>query len=80
MRVKITVSKVKRVPNSFSQSFATPVDMFVEGDNLEFRAGGTLLEVFDRTNKTLYNTDFAFSGVDAVLAAAPTTGGHFVLT
>lgn len=80
MRVKITVTKITREKDLKSTGTITAQDIFVEGAELEFKAAGTLLEVYNPMSRTTYLTDFAFSGVDAVLAAAPVTGGHFVLT
>lgn len=77
MRVKVTLTKIRQagIPDSTVSG-----DYFIEGSNLEFFAEGTLLTVYNPDIKRSYVTDFTFSGVDAVLAAAPVTGGHFVLT
>lgn len=80
MRVKVNLTKIKRngVPNSVLS--ATP-EYFIEGAELEFAADGDgKLVIYNPMSKTSYVTDFAYSGVSAVLTAAAATGGHFVLT
>lgn len=81
MRVRVTVTQVK-YPDQTVKTFND--DFFIEGDNLVFVSGTSsnlkVLQYLDGNKRVEYQTDFAFSGVNAVLAAAATTGGHFVLT
>ena len=79
MKIKITVSKVTRVPSAFSKTYATPVDMYLDVANAEFLPAGTLLQVVDKDTNTVYLTDFLFSSAVTALDAAPTTG-QWVLT
>ncbi len=82
MRVRVTVTSMK-MPNKNRRTIAS-ADMFIEGDNLLFESGDSsnlkVTQFLGNDASAEYQTDFAFSGVNAVLAAAATTGGHFVLT
>ncbi len=77
MRVRVTLTQIKR---QGAQTQTVSGDWFIEGADLELYAKDTVLAIRNPNTKTEYVTDFAFSGVNAVLAAAPTTGGHFLLT
>lgn len=80
MIVKITVSKISRYKTAFVATYATPIDMYVEGSNLEIRANGSLTDVYDKKTKTLYTTDFAYASAITALDAAATVGLQWVLT
>lgn len=76
MNVQITVTSIIHKDTTTTRTG----DMFLVGQELELYAKGTVLAVYNPMSKTTYVTDFAFSGVAAVLAAAAGTGGFFVLT
>jgi len=81
MKIKITVSRIDQYKAAKFRTFSTPQDMYVEGDNLEFRAKGTLLEVFDKTNKVGYTTDLAFATAITTLDAVQNaTSLQWILT
>lgn len=70
MRVHVTVTKITSLSKSPN---TTTGDRHIEGKELDLYSGEAgNLAVFDNLTKTIYQTDFAFSGVDAVLAAPPT--------
>lgn len=80
MRVHVTLTSIK-YPDQNKKTVAH--DAFIEGDNLLFVPSGTVLKIVQYlgSGKSVeYVTDFAFSGVDAVLDAAAETGGIFTLT
>lgn len=83
MRVKITVEKVITAENKVL-SFSTAQDQYVEGDNLRFFSGPSaklvVLQVLGDGRANQYYTDFAWSGVAAILDAAPTAANQWVLT
>lgn len=79
MRVKVTTTKIIKKGTTIGRD--TAGDRFIEGAELDFYSGESAnLAVLNKKTGDIYQTDFAFASVDAVLAAAPTTGGHFVLT
>ena len=78
MRVRVTLTAEK--PNRHSQMKTVAKEIFIEGSELIFQPNGTVLEIFNPMSGATYITDFAYSGVAAVLDAAPVTGGHFLLT
>lgn len=78
MRVLVTLTSVKE--DRKSQKKAVAADAYIEGSELIFRANGTVLEIYNPMSGAIYLTDFAWASVAAVLAAAPVTGGHFLLT
>jgi hypothetical protein len=78
MKAQITPTKITDSKNrvvSYSGS-----DIYLDLVNCQMHKAGTVLEIIDLDSKTKYTTDFAWSSVAAVLAAAPGTGGFFVLT
>lgn len=79
MKLKVTVSKVSRIPDVFSNTYSTPVDMYLDLENCELKANGTLLEVLDTDTNTAYLTDFAWASVAAIKDIAP-VNGQWVLT
>jgi hypothetical protein len=79
MRVLVTVTKIVKPGTTVGR--ATTGDRHIEGSELELFSGeGALLAIQNNITGAIYQTDFAYAGVAAVLAAAPTTGGHFLLT
>jgi hypothetical protein len=79
MKLKVTVSKVSRIPDVFSNSYSTAVDMYLDLENCELKANGTFLEVLDTDTNTAYLTDFAWASVAAIKDIAP-VNGQWVLT
>lgn len=83
MRVKITVEKVVTAEGKVI-SFATAQDQYVEGDNLRFFNGPgaklVVLQIVGDGRANQFYTDFAWSGVAAILDAAPTAANQWVLT
>lgn len=83
MRVKITVEKVVTAEGK-AISFATAQDQYVEGDNLRFFSGPSaklvVLQIVGDGRANQFYTDFAWSGVAAILDAAPTAANQWVLT
>ena len=78
MKAKITPTKIidsKERSVSFSGG-----DIYIDLANCQLYKEGTVLAILDLTSKTKYVTDFTYSGVDAILAAAAGTGGFFSLT
>jgi hypothetical protein len=80
MTVKITVTKIQRLKQSKTETYSTPVDMYVEGENLEIRQEGAVAVVFDKKTKTIYTTDLAYATAVTTLDAAATAGLQWVLT
>jgi hypothetical protein len=79
MRVLVTTTKILKPGGTAGRDQAG--DRHIEGSELDLYSGeGALLAILDRRSGTIYQTDFAYAGVAAVLAAAPVTGGHFLLT
>lgn len=76
MKITITPTQITR---GGAQKLTVSGDRHLE-INGELYAQGTLLAVRNTDNGDIYLTDFTFSGVAAVLAAAPGTGGFFILT
>ncbi len=76
MNVQITTTSITQKDTTTTAAR----DMYLVGQELELFARGTVLAVYNPMSKTTYITDFAWSSVAAVLAAAPGTGGFFVLT
>lgn len=78
MRVVVTLTKIVDKTRSGK---AVTGDFFIEGENLEFYGDGNgLLNIRNVPAERVYVTNKTYSLVAAILAAAPTTGGHFVLT
>ena len=78
MRVQVTLTAEKQ--NRHSEKKTVAKTIFIEGQELIFQPNGTVLEIYNPMSGAIYVTDFAYSGVAAVLAAAAETGGHFILT
>jgi hypothetical protein len=78
MRAQITPTKIKR--NGSQPITASGSDVYVDLVNCELFKQGTVLAVLDLTTGTEYTTDFAWTSVAAILAAAPGSGSFFVLT
>jgi hypothetical protein len=76
MNVHVTVTSIKQKDTTTTVAR----DMYLVGQELELFAQGTVLAICNPMSKTTYITDFAWSSVAAVLAAAPGTGGFFALT
>lgn len=81
MRVKITVEKVVTAEGKVI-SFATAQDQYVEGDNLRFFSGPgaklVVLQIVGDGRANQFYTDFLWSGVAAILDAAPTAANQWV--
>jgi hypothetical protein len=77
MKAQITPTKIRL---NGTQIITPSGDEFVDLLNCRMCKEGTVLAIQDLTTGTVWTTDFTFSGVAAVLAAAPGTGGFFVLT
>lgn len=82
MKIKITVEKVVTSDNKV-KTFSTAEDQHVEGSNLRFFSGPSsklvVLQFLGDGSYVQYYTDFAWSGVAAVLDAAG-TNGQWILT
>lgn len=78
MRVLVTLTAVKEKRDSMTKTVAH--DAYIEGQELIFQPDGTVLQIYNPMSGAIYTTDFAWASVAAVLAAAPVTGGHFLLT
>ena len=79
MTVKVTLTKITKPDKTPGR--LTTGDQFLSFPSMRFASGeSSNLVVIDDTTGIRYQTDFAFSGVAAVLEAAATTGGTFTLT
>lgn len=79
MTVKVTLTKIIRKDTSAGKN--TTGDQFLSFQNMRFFSGqSSNLAIEDVSTGDIYQTDFAYSGVAAVLEAAATTGGTFTLT
>lgn len=78
MKAQITPTSIKRDgENTISYSNG---DIWIDLISCEIFKQGTVLAIRDSETKTIYVTDLAYTSVAAILAAAPGTGGFFVLT
>jgi hypothetical protein len=78
MKAQITPTKIID-GNQRSVSYSGG-DVYVDLVNCQMYKQGTVLAIRDLNSGTTYVTDFAYTSVAAVLAAAAGTGGFFVLT
>jgi hypothetical protein len=77
MKLYFTTTKIKY---GNGKTVTSAADHHVDFADVDLYAEGTVLAVRDCRTSTIYTTDFTYSGVAAVLAAATNTGGFFVLT
>lgn len=77
MKAYVTLTDVQ---NPTNPTLAGTGDRYLDLYDCELFAKGTVLAIKDNLTGVLYTTDFAWSSVAAVLAAAPGSGGFFVLT
>lgn len=78
MKAQITPTKI--IDSNQRSVTYSGGDVYVDLLNCQMYKEGTVLAIYDLSSKTKYVTDFDYTGVAAVLAAAPGTGGFFVLT
>ena len=79
MRIKTTINKIRSLKTAKVTSYSTPIVVYVEGNNLEFRALGTLLQIYDKTNKVEYNSTSTYASAITALDAAQTLGLQWVI-